>query len=118
MPCPITALVTIRYQWIRLASLERLLAPLANNRNPQLTGTLVLPATRYDTSDSAFVEVAFGSEALEVYGTIFVPKTEIVAIVKTDAPEDLGKVGYKGPPLNEPIAAEPAPAPPVPNLSN
>jgi hypothetical protein len=95
MPSPITALVTIRYQWVRVAGLERLLVPLANNRNPSLTGTLVLPASRYDASDPAFVEVAFSNSNLELEGTVFVPKAEVIAIVKTSDPEDLHKVGYK-----------------------
>jgi hypothetical protein len=110
----ITALVTIRYQWVRVAGLDRLLMPLADNRNPSLTGTLVLPATHYDTSDTGFVEIAFSSPALELQGTIFVPKSEVISIVKTDHPDDLHKVGYKGRGQVEPMEAksilDPAPS--------
>ena len=96
MPSPITALVTIRYQWVRSAALERWLRHLADNRDPSLTNTFVLPVTRYDISDSCFVELVFSSPALELEGTILVPKTEVVAIVKTTNPEDLPKIGYQG----------------------
>ncbi len=102
----ITALVTIRFQWVRIAGLERLLMPLADNRNASLTGTLVLPVCRYDTSDSAFVEVVFSSSAMEVEGTLCVPKTEIIAIVKTTDPEQMHKVGYRGRPKVEEIEPE------------
>ncbi len=86
----------LRYQWVRVAALDRLLLGLADNRNPALTGTLILPVTRYDLSDPAFVELVFSSAALEVEGTIFVPKAEVIAIVKTDDPEDLQRIGYRG----------------------
>jgi hypothetical protein len=116
MPSSITALVTIRYQWVRVAGLERLLVHLADNRNPSLTGTLVLPATRYDTSDSSFVEIVFSSPELELEGTVFVPKVEVIAIVKTANPEDLGKVGYRGraaAEANAAIESQPIPEAPV-----
>ena len=103
MPSPITAMAILKYQWVRVAALDRLLLGLADNRNPALTGTLVLPVTRYDTSDPCFVELAFSSSMLELEGTIFVPKTEVVAIVKTDNPEHLPRIGYRGRPLAEPI---------------
>jgi hypothetical protein len=109
--CPMnvsnTALVTIRYQWVRVAGLERLLMPLAENRNASLTGTLVLPATRCVLSDSSFVEIVFSSPAMEVEGSLFVPRAEVVAIVKTAKPEDMYKVGYRGRPPAEPIEPEP-----------
>ena len=73
MPSIITALVTIRYQWVRIAGLERVLMSLADNRNPSLSGTLVLPVTRYDTSDGSFVELAFLNPAAELEGLLFVP---------------------------------------------
>ncbi len=95
MSSAIVALVTIRYQWVRLAGLEQLLMRLAENRNPSLTGTLVLPLTRYDTTDSTFLELGFSSPALELEGTLFVPKAEVIAIVKTVDPEHLHKVGYR-----------------------
>jgi len=94
MTSSIIALVTINFQWVRHAGLEKLLVPLANNRNPSLTGTLVLPATHYDGSDPSFVEVVFSSPELELDGAVCVPKAEVIAIVKTSAPEDLHKVGY------------------------
>ncbi len=96
MYSPITALATIRYQWVRVAGLEKLLMPLAENRNPSLTGTLVLPATKCIMSDPDFVEIVFSSPALELEGSLFVPKAEVVAIVKTTNHEDLSKVGYRG----------------------
>ena len=102
----ITALVTIRYQWVRIASLERLLIPLAENRNPALTGTLVLPAIRYDSSDSSFVEVVFGNAAAEFEGTIVVPKTEVLAILKTASPEDLARTGLLKNRMHEHIEAK------------
>jgi hypothetical protein len=105
MPNPITAMAILKYQWVRIAALDRLLLGLADNRNPALTGTLVLPVTRYDTSDPCFVELAFSSPMLELEGTLFVPKTEVVAILKTDNPEDLPRIGYRGRPLAEPIEA-------------
>ena len=86
----------LKYQWVRVASLDRLLLGLADNRNPALTGTLVLPVTRYDISDSMFVELVFSSAALELEGTIFVPKAEVIAILKTDDPADLERLGYRG----------------------
>jgi hypothetical protein len=106
MSPPITALAILKYQWVRIASLDRLLLGLADNRNPALTGTLVLPVTRYDVSDPSFVELAFSSAALELDGTIFVPKAEVVAIVKTDNPDDLQRIGYRGRPLAEPEPAK------------
>ena len=67
----------LKYQWVRVAALDRLLLGLADNRNPSLTGTLVLPITRYDISDPSFVELAFSSSALDLDGTIFVPRAEV-----------------------------------------
>ena len=113
MPSPITSLVTIRYQWVRIAGLDRLLGSLAENRNPSLTNTLVLPATRCNMADSAFAEIVFSSPGLQLEGTIFVPKSEVIAILQTSDPDDLGKVGYKGRALQsletivEPLAATP-----------
>ena len=96
MSTSVTALVTIRYQWVRTAGLDHLLLILADNKNASLSGMLVLPVTRYNSSDQWFLEVAFSYLDLELHGTLFVPKSEVVAIVKTDDPEDLPKVGYKG----------------------
>ena len=96
MSAAITALITIRYQWVRVACLDRVLMPLADNSNPALTGTLVLPATEYDTSDAGFVEISFSCPSVGLQGTVFVPKSEVIAIVKTDHPDDLHKVGYTG----------------------
>lgn len=101
MPSPITSLVTIRFDWVRSAGLERLLGAIADNRNPSVSGILILPATRFNTSDSTFIEIAFSSPALELEGTIHVPKSEIIAIVKTDMPDDLCKVGYRGRAVSE-----------------
>ena len=111
MTSPITTLVTIRYQWVRAAGLEKLLLPLANNRNPSVMGTLVLPATRYDGSDPSFAEVVFSSAELELDGTVFVPKAEVIAIVKTADPEDLHKVGYERPASGAINAMSPVEAP-------
>jgi hypothetical protein len=113
MPSPITALVTIRYQWVRVAGLERLLMPLANNRNPSLTGTLVIPATRYQIEDSTFAEIVFSNSGLEIEGTVFVPKTEVVAIVKTADPEDMHKVGYEDRSRTEQLEETPIATTPV-----
>jgi hypothetical protein len=96
MSSVITALVTIRYQWVRIAGLERVLMGLADNRNPSLSGTLVLPVTRYDTADASFVELAFCNPAAELEGLLFVPKAEVIAILKTTDPDHLPKVGYRG----------------------
>jgi hypothetical protein len=104
----ITALVTIRYQWVRVASLERLLTHLADNRNPALTGTIVLPVTRYDTSDSAFMELVFSNPGLQLEGTLFVPKGEVISILKTANPDDLPKVGYQGRSMSHCVAPEPS----------
>lgn len=95
----------LKYQWVRVASLDRLLLGLADNRNPALTGTLVLPITRYDISDSMFVELVFSSATLELEGTIFVPKGEVIAILKTSDPQDLQRLGYRGRGSAEPAAA-------------
>src|ERR1035441_8962803 len=46
-------------------------------------------------SDPSFVEVAFRSPAMELEGTLFVPKAEVIAILKTDDPSDLPKIGYR-----------------------
>jgi hypothetical protein len=113
MPSAIIALVTIRYQWVRLAGLDQLLVRLAENRNPSLTGTLVLPLTRYDTSDSAFVELGFSSPALELEGTLFVPKSEVIAIVRTVDPEHLHRVGYRPNTYGEVLEPTPAETPAV-----
>ena len=96
MSAPVTALATIRYQWVRVAGLEKLLMPLAENRNPSLTGTLVLAATSCNTSDPGFVEIAFSNPLLELEGSLYVPKAEVVAIVRTHNPNDMYKVGFKG----------------------
>ncbi len=108
MPSPVTALATIRYAWVRLAGLERLLLHLAENRNPALTGTIILPVTRYDMSDSIFVEFSFSHPGLDLHGTIVVPKTEVITIVKTDLPEDMGKLGYSGRALTNATNLSPA----------
>lgn len=92
----------LKYQWVRVAALDRLLLGLADNRNPALTGTLVLPICRYDISDPSFVELAFSSPALELEGTILVPRAEVIAILKTDNPEHLQRIGYRGRALAEP----------------
>lgn len=121
MSPPITAMAILKYQWVRVAALDRLLLGLADNRNPALTGTLVLPVTRYDISDPSFVELAFSSSALELEGTIFVPRTEVVAILKTAAPEDLERIGYRGRASAEPLDTKDAKAvadPPPPNGSH
>lgn len=102
----ITAMAILKYQWVRIAALDRLLLGLADNRNPALTGTLVLPVTRYDMSDPTFVELAFSSAALDLEGTIFVPKAEVVAILKTDDPEDLQRLGYRGRASAEPAVVD------------
>lgn len=115
---PITALVTIRYQWVRTAVLERLLLHLADNRNPSLTGTLVLPVTRYDMSDPSFLEVAFSSPEMELEGILLVPKSEVIAILKTEDPSDLFKVGYKGRPTSEAMDLMSSPNPPPPDVPN
>jgi hypothetical protein len=96
MSSSITALVTIKYQWVRTAGLDHLLLVLADNKNAALSGNVILPVTHYNCSDQWFLEVAFSSNYLELQGTLFVPKSEVVAIVKTDDPQDLPKVGYKG----------------------
>ena len=96
MTSAITSLVSIRYSWVKISGLDRLLGSLADNRNASLSGILVLPATHYDMSDSTFVEVSFTSPALELQGIVFVPKTEVIAIIKSSSPEDMHKVGYKG----------------------
>ena len=107
MSSSITAMAILKYQWVRVASLDRLLLGLADNRNPALTGTLVLPITRYDISDSMFVELVFSSATLELEGTIFVPKGEVIAILKTSDPQDLQRLGYRGRGSAEPAAATP-----------
>jgi hypothetical protein len=56
----------------------------------------VLPVTRYDTTDASFVELAFCNPAAELEGLIFVPKAEVIAIIKTIDPDHLPKVGYRG----------------------
>jgi hypothetical protein len=118
MSSPITALVTIRYQWVRTAGLERLLLHLADNLNSSLTGTLVLPVTRYHMSDPSFVEVAFRSPAMELEGTLFVPKAEVIAILKTDDPSDLPKIGYRGRAASDAMDLECVPHPPPPDVPN
>ncbi len=112
MSSAITSLVSIRYQWVKISGLDRLLGGLADNKNASLSGLLVLPATRYDTSDSAFVEVAFSCPGLELEGVVFVPKSEVIAIVKTSNPEDLFKVGYTGRSVGERL--DPIPLPDAP----
>jgi hypothetical protein len=102
----IKALVTIKYQWVRNAGLDHLLLILADNKNASLSGMLILPVTSYNTSDQWFLEVAFSNAYLELQGTLFVPKSEVVAIVKTDDPEDLHKVGYKGHSQSEPLVCQ------------
>ena len=113
MSSVITCLVSIRYQWVKISGLDRLLGGIADNKNASLSGLLILPATRYDTSDSTFVEVAFSCPAMEVEGIVFVPKTEVIAIVKTVDPEDLFKVGYTGRGMGERL--EPIPIPDAPD---
>jgi hypothetical protein len=120
MSPPITAMAILKYQWVRVAALDRLLLGLADNRNPSLTGTLVLPITRYDISDPSFVELAFSSSALDLEGTIFVPRAEVIAILKTANPEDLQRIGYRGrasaEPVDTPATQEPQAADtPTPN---
>src|ERR1700744_3776618 len=107
MSSAVTALVTIRYQWVRIAGLDRLLMSLAENRNPSLTGTLVLPVTQCVTSDAAFLELTFSSPGMELEGVLFVPKSEVIAILKTTDPKDLSKIGYKGRALSDPLVIEP-----------
>jgi hypothetical protein len=106
MSTSITALVTIKYQWVRTAGLDHLLLILADNKSACLSGMLVLPVTRYNTSDQWFLEVAFSNAYLELHGTLFVPKSEVIAIVKTNDPEDLHKVGYKGHSPSEPLVCQ------------
>lgn len=91
----VVAKVFIRYQWIKNSSLDRLLMPMAENKNPSLSGLLVLPVTRFDLSDNHFAEVAFTQAQLEFEGVLYVPKTEMLAIVKTMKPEDMEKVGHR-----------------------
>ncbi len=110
MSTSVTALVTIKYQWVRTAGLDHLLLILADNKNASLSGMLILPVTRYNTCDQWFLEVAFSNLYLELHGTLFVPKSEVVAIVKTDDPEDLPKVGYKGHAPPEPVVYQGRPA--------
>jgi hypothetical protein len=112
MSTSITALVTIKYQWVRTAGLDHLLLVLADNKNASLSGMLILPVTCYNTSDQWFLEVAFSNAYLELHGTLFVPKSEVVAIVKTDDPEDLHKVGYKGRSPSEPLVCQGRPLDP------
>lgn len=91
----VVAKVFLRYQWIKNSALDRLLMPLAENKNPSLSGLLVLPVSRFDLSDNHFVEVAFTQAQLEFEGVLYVPKTEMLAIVKTMKPEDMEKVGQR-----------------------
>ena len=96
MPAPaVVAKVFIRYQWVKNASLDRLLLTMAENKNPSLSGLIVLAVSRYDLSDSYFAEVAFTQAHLEFEGVLYLPKTEILAIVKTMNPEDMEKVGTR-----------------------
>jgi hypothetical protein len=113
MSPPITAMAILKYQWVRVAALDRLLLGLADNRNPSLTGTLVLPITGYDISDPSFVELAFSSSALDLEGTIFVPRAEVIAILKTANPEDLQRIGYRGRASAEPVDTTAAQEPQV-----
>ena len=90
----VVAKVFIRYQWIKNASLDLY---ALHGREQE---SLALRADRAGSqplhlSDSYFAEVAFTQAQLEFEGVLYVPKTEVLAIVKTMKPEDMEKVGTR-----------------------
>jgi hypothetical protein len=55
---------------------------------------------------------------MELEGTLFVPKAEVIAILKTDDPSDLPKIGYRGRAASEAMDLECVPNPPPPDVPN
>jgi hypothetical protein len=91
----VKALVTVRKHWTKNMGM----GPLFQSTTPGNDEGVefhVIPVSRFDLSDSHFVEIEYYPRVLvDKWARVFVPKDQVVSVVQLESSEDLGKIGYR-----------------------
>jgi len=92
---PVIGLVSVRKAWIDATCFGQLFRPVHGRTDTEI---YILPVAKYNVTHPAFVEIEWYPRVLDGKpAKLFIPTHEVIgiAIIGSEAEEQLGKVGFQ-----------------------